>query len=99
MLLVFLVFLLLGKMRLVRIRYRNKIHKRTVAGNFRGWYVMFSEGKEYRFERTDEGWLFHTHNAVPGLLSKLMSFAVLSGLYSMLKIPLFRSLFKFPLAS
>lgn len=40
-------------MPIVRIRFNGKIHTRTVTRNFRGWYMMYSKGKEYRFVKDE----------------------------------------------
>ena len=40
-------------MPIVRIRFKGKIHTRTVTRNFRGWYIMYSKGKEYRFVKDE----------------------------------------------
>ena len=45
----------------IRIRYKGKIHTRTVTRNYRGWYIMFSKGREYWFRKeayvtTNYGW-------------------------------------------
>lgn len=40
----------------IRIRYKGRIHTRKVTRNFRNWYIIYSKGKEYRFERGTEGW-------------------------------------------
>jgi hypothetical protein len=40
----------------IRIRYKGRIHTRKVTRNFRNWFIIYSRGKEYRFERGPEGW-------------------------------------------
>ena len=43
-------------MPIIRIRYQGKIHTRKVTRNYKGWYIMFSKGREYWFRRDENGW-------------------------------------------
>ena len=64
-------------MPIVRIRFKDKIHTRTVTRNFRGWYIMYSKGKEYRFVKDEfiednYGWhLFGENTLDEGFLAQI----------------------------
>ena len=52
-------------MAVIRIRYQGRIHCRAVTRNYRGWYIMVSKGKEYWFNRTEDGWQLINGTSLP----------------------------------
>ena len=52
-------------MAVIRIRYQGRIHSRTVTRNYRGWYIMVSRGREYWFNRTEDGWQLINGTSLP----------------------------------
>ena len=52
-------------MAIIRIHHKGKIHIRDVTRNYKGWCIMTSKGKEYWFQRDDNGWNLIYGNILP----------------------------------